>query len=88
MNEDEQIRKSVMRFAEEMERQLREHDDRGGWEDGQCTPEWLLERLKDEIIELEEAMEEPENRIVNVTHESADVANFAMMIFDVEKKEE
>jgi len=78
-----ELRDSVRRFAEEMEFQLRRHDDRGGWEDGQCEPKWLLSRLKEEVIELSKAMSNPNGRVTNVAHESADIANFAMMIADV-----
>jgi NTP pyrophosphatase (non-canonical NTP hydrolase) len=78
------LRNSVVRFAEEMEYQLRAHDDRGGWD--KCDPFWLLTRLKEETAELEAAMKNPNGRVTNVAHESADVANFAMMIADVTKK--
>ena len=45
-----------------------------------CTPEWLLYRLRQETLELEEAImnEDPEA----VRDEAADVGNFAMMIHD------
>jgi NTP pyrophosphatase (non-canonical NTP hydrolase) len=79
------LRSSVKTFAEEMEFQLQRHDDRTGWDE--CDPYWLLTRLKEETVELEVAMKNPDGRVTNVAHEAADVANFAMMISDVVRME-
>ncbi len=90
------IRKSVMEFAIRMEARLKENDYKGGWED--CDPDDLLDMMEEEIAELSYAMfgscpkcgnqdygredayfdEDAES----VKDEAADVANFAMMIFD------
>lgn len=47
----------------------------------QCSINWLLTRLYDEVVELNDAVNEgkPNDEIQK---ECADVANFAMMIFD------
>lgn len=52
-----------------------------------CSAGWLLKRLKDETEELEDALSNLEigpidSDYENVMSEAADVANFAMMIFD------
>ena len=83
----------VLRFAERMEAKLekyRHKGDRDRWI--KDAPEALLERLREEIRELENElvvaaarMNEPLNRITmanRVADESADIANFAMMIAD------
>jgi NTP pyrophosphatase (non-canonical NTP hydrolase) len=86
-------RPAVLRFARLMEAQLREHDDRPGWQD--CTLDWLYGRMVEEAEELREAIERaPGQRRGSVSddwredyqrarEEAADVANFAMMIADV-----
>jgi NTP pyrophosphatase (non-canonical NTP hydrolase) len=89
------LRKEVMRFAVLMENVLRANDHKGGW--SECDSKWLLERLREEVRELSEAVEErlayarsnarsieDAPRIwLNLGREAADVANFAMMIADV-----
>lgn len=76
------MREAVVRFAEAMEAKLKVHDDRPGWEGD--DPEALYDRLIDELKELREAMDRrSEDVTVDVSGECADVANFAMMIFDV-----
>lgn len=77
------MRPEVQRFAAAMERVLSMHDaTRGpqGWQG--CTPEWLLMRLKQEVCELEWVLT-TDPRMPDVQRECADVANFAMMIYDV-----
>jgi len=74
------LRPSVQAFAERMEASLREHDsDRGerGWIGD--SPTDLLDRLKEEVTELQEAI------LGNgdVLKEASDVGNFAHMIFDL-----
>jgi len=73
----EAIRPAVLKFAHLMEWKLRLNDDRPGWKD--CTKEWLLGRLKEELAELEKA--HPGKL---TAYEAADVANFVMMIADNE----
>ena len=76
------LRGEVRAFARLMEKKLREHDDRPGWKD--CDPEWLLDRLLEEFLELWRAVRlAGEDRDFWVPKEAADVANFAMMIVDI-----
>lgn len=70
--------KSVTFFAKEMDRKLQENSQKGGWED--CDESYLIERLRQEVDELEEAINEKE--VHEIKSECADVANFAMMIWD------
>ena len=72
------IRPSVLNFAEMMETVLKKNDHKGGWDD--CDWKYLRGRLKDELKELENAY--AENNGEEVTREAVDVANFAMMIAD------
>lgn len=73
-------RASVLWFAGEMEKTLRDNDGKGGW--GQCGHRWLFERLRQEVDELESAMATADNQ-AEVIKEASDVANFAMMIADL-----
>lgn len=73
-------RTSVKWFAEQMELKLKENDYKGGW--ARCDHSWLLDRLKQEVTELEKALEKVDNQ-ENVIKEAADVANFALMIADL-----
>lgn len=82
-------RPAVTRFAREMEKKLQQNDHKGGWED--CTAEDLMRMLKDEVRELERALRTPcpncgremlPQHMENVASEAADVANFAMMLYD------
>ena len=91
----EQPRREVRFMAAEMERKLRSHDDRPGWEN--CEIQWLLKRLREETNELEDAavnhmavcranfrsVSEGPMFPPDVAGEAADVANFAMFIADV-----
>ncbi len=70
------LRLSVLRFAREMERKLRENDDKGGW--GHCSQQYLSMRLSQEREELREAVRSNAGHRA-VLSEAADVANFAMM---------
>lgn len=72
------IREPIQWFAKQMERKLREHDDRGGWDDERL--DWLFDRLIEEVEELRvEVNRSSELYIIN---EAADVANFCMMLAD------
>jgi len=81
-----EVRKEVKRFAEAMEQQLQANDHKGGWQD--CSLEWLAARLVQEAGELLMAIQGnafkllPEPIPGRVMAEAADVANFAMMIWD------
>ena len=46
-----------------------------------CSPEWVLLRLKQEVLELEEAIRF--GKSTEILEEAADVANFAMIIHDI-----
>lgn len=81
------IRKEVLWFAHQMENKLKENDYKGGWD--RCTREALLYRLDQELQELKNAIGKIGKRHLKedvvfelVIRESADVANFAMMIAD------
>lgn len=74
------MRLQVQWFAEQMEAKLKENDHKGGWED--CSIDYFLERLEEEVKELYYATETP-NNAENIIREATDVANFALMIADV-----
>ena len=71
------MRPQLAWFANEMERQLEANDHKTGWKDFHLKQ--LLRRLKQEVGELERAIEKGKPDVVE---EAADVANFAMMIAD------
>lgn len=73
------LRPEVLWFATEMEQVLQFNDHKTGWK--QMSEYRLLNRLKQEIIELEKALavRMSPDRIVS---EACDIANFAMMIAD------
>ena len=84
------LRPSVRRFAEDMERALRVHDeDRGprGW--AKDSREALFARLGMEVDELRNAIKGSfmslEQRNYERRKETADVGNFAMMIHDLSR---
>ena len=77
---DVSCRNSVNWFAGQMELKLRDNDHKGGW--GKCEHNWLLDRLKQEVEELEKTLDQVDNQ-ENVIKEAADVANFALMIADL-----
>lgn len=72
------VRPEVQIFGQAMERALAENDHKGGWMSE--TDVYLLERLKDEVRELEQALACGSDEAI--MHEAVDVANFAMMLFD------
>lgn len=74
---EEYERLEVRHFATQMERVLREHDYKGGWED--CTVEELFSNLLREVVELHDAIRFGNS---DVLRETCDVANFALMIAD------
>lgn len=86
-------REPLVRFVFAMEAELQANDHKGGWEG--CTLRQMLDRLREETDELEEAVAtledyqgestDPARRHlqVQVRREAADVANFAMMIHDI-----
>jgi hypothetical protein len=70
-------RSEVRWFAKEMESTLKKNDHKGGWQ--KETMEYLFNRLKEEVDELEPALYDKYRKCIR---EAADVANFAMMIAD------
>ena len=75
------LRWKVVAFARLMESVLAEHDENKG-DDGwlEESPQWLFERLQDEVDELAAVIEESDPQLI--AKEATDVANFAMMIVD------
>lgn len=69
--------KLVSDFANHMFTKMRQNRHKAHW--STVTNSWLLERLKEEVQELEDAMRGNSD---NVPMEAADVANFAAMIAD------
>ena len=77
-----QPRPAVQKFAEQMEKVLQEHEDKGGWD--QMNPFDLLPTLKQQVCDLEEAMDDGADD--QAIKEATDVANYAMMIADIIKE--
>ena len=81
-----EVREQVRWFAEQMELKLKESDHKGGW-DGTGIYE-LIYRLQGETEELVKAVDSwiEGKPAKNIIEESADVANFAMMIADITRR--
>lgn len=79
------VRKEVMDFSELMEIKLRKNDHKTDWK-ANPNPEWFFTRLLEEVDELRQAMKY--ERSGDIMEEAADVANFAMMIFDIYMQKE
>lgn len=80
-------RKEIEWFASEMEKKLKENDYKGGWK--KCHIWWLVNKLKDEVKELEDTIEkafEEKDELTEISEdvisECADIANYSMMIAD------
>ena len=71
------IRKEINEFAQEMELKLAVHDEDRGDSWKQCSMKFFIDRMKEEIQELETAINS--GRMNLIQKEAADVANFAMM---------
>jgi len=71
-------RESVSRFASEMEHTLSKHEDKGGWE--KIPNSDLIHKAAHEMMELNAEIEKKD--LSGIMHESVDLANFAMMIYD------
>ena len=82
-----QLREELEDFANFMEKVLRENDYKGErvWED--MPIEDLIKRMQQEMDELKIAFYCHSNpdRLENIQKECADVANFAMMTYDLVK---
>ena len=82
----------ILAFAERMQYKLDKNkhkecstmnpDGKGrGW--SHCTIPWLINRIRQETDELEDAFYTPKDHKKNAMGESADVGNFAMVVFDI-----
>lgn len=84
-------REAVRWFANEMEKKLIANDYKGGWENSDQFQ--LFNKLRqEECSELLEAMIDSKlpvdpTALENIIEEAADVANLAMMIADLARKE-
>lgn len=86
-----ELRPEVQRFAELMELKLRANEHKGGWEEDEAHA--LIERAREEIKELEEAVTSEAYAYVTgrstpamrrtIADEAAAVANFMLMVADV-----
>lgn len=74
------MRTEVRVFAQAMEERLEANRHKGHWRD--CKRGYLLERMREEISELVNAMEFEHASPDVVIKEAADVANFCMMLAD------
>lgn len=77
------LRESVRWFAERMEEKLKANDHKGGWRNGNCTLQYLSMRLTQERKELKKAIASMDKELI--IKECADIANFAMMIADLQR---
>ena len=73
------MRDVVLDFAKVMDNELDENDHKIGW--AYLSPQWIINRIRQETNELEKAIRKNKPKSVTVS-ECADVANFAMMLFD------
>lgn len=74
------LRPPVRAFARAMEEQLRANDHKGGWDD--CSLQYLRDRMDVELWELKRALRRSPVNLLEVMEETADVANFLMMVVD------
>jgi NTP pyrophosphatase (non-canonical NTP hydrolase) len=73
---------AVDEFAGVMLDKLRENRHKAHWK--HVDRQWLMDRMMDEIYELNEAIADDDP--LSISLECADVANFAMMIADNEAR--
>ena len=73
------MRDEVRQFAELMEKRLQDHDDRPGWKD--ASADYLRELMYHQTVKLDHAIEAEDPPLI--AKYAADIANFAMMITDV-----
>jgi len=78
-HELEFLRPDLQRFFDAMIYKLRRNKHKGRWEDLDIPK--TVERMRDEIAELEEAISE--GSTVEVLFEAADVANFALITANI-----
>jgi hypothetical protein len=75
-------RKAVMKFAHDMEKQLKVNDHKRGWEDEHQN--FLFNRIAHSLRKLDDAMKKVDRDKHEITILCANIANFAMMIADNE----
>lgn len=78
----------VETFAEEMEKQLKANDHKGGWETS--TNYWLMEGLKKNLAALRTCVNQEPKVLIQqeeIMRRAANIANFAMMIADNAQKQ-
>lgn len=83
-----ELRPAVQKFAEQMEKVLRDNDHKNGWDD--MDPWSLVGRIRGEADELFLALHKPTKYPFKsdvpwckaIEDEATDVANFCMMLFD------
>jgi hypothetical protein len=83
LNRFDKLRPTVVEFAHEMEKKLKENDHKVHW--SECDIYYLMNRLKQEYEELEEAVLAWVNKKGNkewVISEAVDCGNFSMFIVD------
>ena len=78
--EKQLTRKSILLFAMQMESKLRVREEKGCWSSINIST--LFTYLKGEVEELEEAVKRDPMLKTEIVDECADIANYAMMIFD------
>jgi hypothetical protein len=90
----EQIIELVDDFALHMKHKMLANAHKGGWRGEQLS--YVFTRLLQEVSELSEAIVQcqtpdedgaTEENVIRVAGEAADVANFAMMVYDLVKAE-
>lgn len=85
------VRYQVERFARNMEAMLRRKDWKSGWENVDPARLFMylaleMDELREEFLKADKASRNSEMREVlsnNIAEETADVANFAMMLWEV-----
>lgn len=77
------VKIKVSLFANVMIQKFKTHERKGGWKDMNTKEDLqkLLQCLKDEVNELEVALDKEPDQ--NVIKEAADVANYALIISDL-----
>jgi NTP pyrophosphatase (non-canonical NTP hydrolase) len=74
--------RELKQFVDAMRYKLKKNAHKGKWEDLDLPT--AIQRLKDEVAELEEATSRDSS--IEVILEAADVANFAMMVCNIAMK--
>lgn len=77
-----ELRYCVKKFAETMEKKLRQNDHKGGWNNEEHDFLWskLVEEISEFRMQCYKRSKKNDKKILN---EAADVANIIMMIADI-----